>query len=233
MGIMLLIIVLLYFMWSIAVLVFDADIWLRSKLRIEKPKVEPKESPPIPADDFIVRHIYTVSPKKVPSEPVQIKQEDEGETIRENEVTFEEDQSLMKSARIPDNKLDEVFTDTRIEDVDVKYDESEEEPVVEQARGNSCEEIDKAVETACKPNATNEECSHAGKVFSEMEGNELFNMIAERSQIIKRRMNALMELHMSNISTVKPISEKVTKAIEKKKLVVPEDFKDFNIRDFV
>jgi hypothetical protein len=227
------IIVLLYFVWSIAVLVFDADIWLRNKLRIEKPKVEPKESPPIPADDFIVRHIYTVSPKKVPSEPVQIKQEDDGETIRENEVTFEDDQSLVKSARIPDNKLDEVFTNTRIEDVGVKYDESEEEAVVEQASGNSFEEIDKAVETASKPNATNEECSHAGKVFIEMEGNELFNMIAERSQIIKRRMNALMELHMSNISSVKPMSEKVTKAIEKKKLVVPEDFKDFNIRDFV
>lgn len=233
MEIMLLTIVLLYFVWSIAVLVFDADIWLRNKLRIEKPKVEPKESLPIPADDFIVRHTYTVSPKKVPSEPVQIKQEDDGETIRENEVTFEEDQSSVKSARIPDNKLDEVFTDTRIEDVDVKYDESEEEPVVEQASGNSFEEIDKAVETASKPNATNEECSHAGKVFSEMEGSELFNMIAERSQIIKRRMNALMELHMSNIPTVKPISEKVTKAIEKKKLVVPEDFKNFNIRDFV
>ena len=233
MEIMLLTIVLLYFVWSIAVLVFDADIWLRNKLRIEKPKVEPKESPPIPADDFIVRHIYTVSPKKVPNEPVQIKQEDEGETIRENEVTFEEDQSSMKSARIPDNKLDEVFTDTRIEDVDVKYDESEEEPVVEQASGNSFEEIDKAVETASKPNATNEECSHAGKVFIEMEGNELFNIIAERSKQIKRRMNALMELHMSSVSTVKPTSEKATKAIKKKKLVVPEDFKDFNIRDFV
>ena len=233
MGIMLVIIVLLYFVWSIAVLVFDADIWLRSKLRIEKTNVAPKESPPIPADDFIVRHTYTVSPKKVPSEPVQIKQEDGGETIRENEVTFEEDQSSVKSARIPDNKLDEVFTDTRIEDVDVKYDESEEEPVVEQASGNSFEEIDKAVETASKQNATNKECAHAGKVFSEMEGNELFYMIAERSQIIKRRMNALMELHMSNISSVKPMSEKVTKAIEKKKLVVPEDFKDFNIRDFV
>ncbi|WP_439424348.1 hypothetical protein [Segatella copri] len=164
---------------------------------------------------------------------MQIKQEDEGETIRENEVTFEEDQSSMKSARIPDNKLDEVFTDTRIEDVDVKYDESEEEPVVEQASGNSFEEIDKAVETASKPNATNEECSHAGKVFIEMEGNELFNMIAERSKQIKRRMNALMELHMSSVSTVKPTSEKATKAIKKKKLVVPEDFKDFNIRDFV
>lgn len=233
MGIMLLIIVLLYFMWSIAVLVFDADIWLRSKLRIEKTNVAPKESPPIPADGFIVRHIYTVSPKKVPSEPVQIKQEDEGETIKENEVTFEEDQSSMKSARIPDNKLDEVFTDTRIEDVDVKYDESEEEPVVEQASGNSFEEIDKAVETATKPNVTNEECVHAGKVFSEMEGNELFNMIAERSKIIKRRIDALMELHMSNISSDKPMSGKATKVIKKKKLVVPEDFKDFNIRDFV
>ena len=233
MEIMLLTIALLYFAWSIAVLVFDADIWLRNKLRIEKTKVEPKESPPIPADDFIVRHTYTISPKKVPKEPVQIKQEDKGEAIRESEVTFEEDNSSMKSARIPDDKLDEVFTDTRIEDVDVKYDESEEEPAVEQASGNSFEEIDKAVETASKPNATNEECSHAGKVFSEMEGNELFNMIAERSKLIKRRMNALMELHMSDISTVKPTSEKVAKTIKKKKLVVPEDFKDFNIRDFV
>ena len=233
MEIMLLTIALLYFAWSIAVLVFDADIWLRNKLRIEKGKVEPKESPPIPADDLIVRHTYTILPKKVPKEPAQIKQEDKGEAIRESEVTFEEDKSSMKPGRIPDNKLDEVFTDTRIEDVDVKYDESEEEPAVEQASGNTFEEIDKAVETASKPNATNEECSHAGKVFSEMEGNELFNMIAERSKLIKRRMNALMELHMSSVSTVKPTSEKATKAIKKKKLVVPEDFKDFNIRDFV
>lgn len=161
------------------------------------------------------------------------KPEDEGEAIKESEVTFEEDKSSMKSARIPDDKLDEVFTNTRIEDVGVKYEESEEEPVVEQASGNSFEEIDKAVETASKPNATNEECSHAGKVFSEMEGNELFNMIAERSKIIKRRIDALMELHMSNISSDKPMSGKATKVIKKKKLVVPEDFKDFNIRDFV
>ena len=233
MEIMLLTIVLLYFVWSIAVLVFDADIWLRNKLRIEKPKVEPKESPPIPADDFIVRHTYTVSSKKAQKEPVQTKPEDEGEAIKESEVTFEEDKSSMKSARIPDDKLDEVFTNTRIEDVGVKYEESEEEPVVEQASGNSFEEIDKAIETATKPNVTNEECVHAGKVFSEMEGNELFNMIAERSKIIKRRIDALMELHMSNISSDKPMSGKATKVIKKKKLVVPEDFKDFNIRDFV
>lgn len=103
-----------------------------------------------------------------------------------------------------------------------------EEPVVEQASGDKLwGEIDKAVETASKPDATNEECSHAGKVFIEMEGNELFNMIAERSKQISR-MNALMELHMSSVSTVKPTSN--SKGYQKKKLVVPEDFKDFNIR---
>ena len=115
----------------------------------------------------------------------------------------------------------------------MKYNEAEEEPDEEQASGNSFEEIDKAVETASKPNATNEECAHAGKVFSEMEGNELYAKIAERSKLIKRRMDALMELHMSNISTMSPPLEKVPKAVEKKKFVVPEDFKDFNIRDFV
>lgn len=67
MGIMLVIIVLLYFVWSIAVLVFDADIWLRNKLGIEKVKVEPKENPPIPADDFIVRHILYRLTEKSPN----------------------------------------------------------------------------------------------------------------------------------------------------------------------
>ncbi len=127
----------------------------------------------------------------------------------------------------------QAFTDTRIEDVGVEFDDWKKSLVVEQASGSSFEEIDKAVETATKPNVTNEECVHAGKVFSEMEGNELFNMIAERSKIIKRRIDALMELHMSNISSDKPMSGKATKVIKKKKLVVPEDFKDFNIRDFV
>ena len=227
----LLTIALLYMIWSVAVLVFDADIWLKNKLKADKPKYEAKESPPPRGDDFIVKHTYTVSPKTDSME--QVKPKEEGETVKESEVTFEDDKLPKKSARIPDDKLDEAFTDTRIEDVDVEFDDSEEEPTVEQASGNSFEEIDKAVETATKPNVTNEECVHAGKVFSEMEGNELFNMIAERSKIIKRRIDALMELHMSNISSDKPMSGKATKVIKKKKLVVPEDFKDFNIRDFV
>ena len=234
----LLTIALLYIVWSTAILVFDADIWLKNKLKTEKPKDEAKESPPPQADDFIVKHTYTVTPKTEAKEQAQVKPKengeaikDEGEAVKESEVTFDEGNAPKKSARIPDDKLDEAFTDTRIEDVE--YNEAEEEPDAEQASGNSFEEIDKAVETASKPNATNEECAHAGKVFSEMEGNELYEKIAERSKLIKRRMDALMELHMSSFSTMSPQSDKVQKAVEKKKFVVPEDFKDFNIRVFV
>lgn len=230
MGTILLIISLLYIVWGTAVLVFDADIWLREKLNRKKKIEKVNESPPRPIDDFIVRHTYTIAPKKESAE--HPKAREDGEAIKESDVTFEKGQLAEKSARIPDDKLDDVFTDTRIDEVGVRYNEAEEDLGVEQASGNSFEDIDKAVETASKPNATNEECVHAGKVFLDMEGNELFNMIAERSKIIKRRMDALMELHMSNFSSDIPISEKATKVV-KKKLVVPEDFKDFNIRDFV
>lgn len=233
----LLTIALLYIIWSTAILVFDADIWLKDKLKGYKPKEEVEEAPPPPAVDLIVRHTY--GPKvRAPTETPPNGQghttnKEEGETIKENEVTFEENILPQKSARIPDDKLDEAFTDTRIEDVGVEYDDSEEEPDVEQASGNSFEEIGKAVDTVHKSDATNEECAHAGKVFSEMEGNELFKMIAERSKHIKRRIDALMELHMSSISLDKPMVEKVTKTMKKKKFVVPDDIRNFNIRDYV
>ena len=36
----LLTIALLYMIWSVAVLVFDADIWLKNKLKADKPKYD-------------------------------------------------------------------------------------------------------------------------------------------------------------------------------------------------
>lgn len=68
---MLLTIALYYFVWSIAVFEFDADIWLRNKLRIEKTSWT-KESHFIPADDF-AHQTYTVSSKKAQKELVQTK----------------------------------------------------------------------------------------------------------------------------------------------------------------
>ncbi len=47
------------------------------------------------ADDFIVRHTYTVSPKTDSMEQVKPNRDD-GETIKESEVTFEDDKSSEK-----------------------------------------------------------------------------------------------------------------------------------------
>lgn len=232
----LLTIALIYLVWSTAILVFDADIWLKDKLKGYKSKEEEEETPPPPVVDLIVRHTYGPKVRALTETPPngqgQTTNKEEGEALKESEVTFEENVLPKKSIRIPDNKLDEAFTDTRIEDVGVEYDDSEEVPDMEQASGNSFEEIGKAVDTVHKSDATNDECAHAGKVFSEMEGNELFRMIAERSKHIKRRIDALMELHMSSIPFDKPMSEKVA-SVKKKKFVVPDDIKNFNIRDYV
>lgn len=46
-------------------------------------------------------------------------------------------------------------------------------------------------------NATKDRFAHVGKIFSEMDSEKL--QIAERSKIIKRKIDALMELHMSGI----------------------------------
>lgn len=54
----LLTIALLYLVWSTAILVFDADIWLKDKLKGYKSKEEEEETPPPPVVDLIVRHTY-------------------------------------------------------------------------------------------------------------------------------------------------------------------------------
>ena len=52
---------------------------------------------------------------------------------------------------------------------------------------------------AKKTNVTNERFAHVGKTFSDMDSEKLQAEIAERSKIIKRKIDALMELHMSGI----------------------------------
>jgi len=55
------------------------------------------------------------------------------------------------------------------------------------------------MERAKETNATNENFAHVRKIFSGMDSEELQAKIAERSKIIKRKMDALMKLHMSNV----------------------------------
>ena len=48
-------------------------------------------------------------------------------------------------------------------------------------------------------NATKDRFAQVGNIFSEMDSEKLQAEIAERSKIIKRKIDALMELHMSGI----------------------------------
>ena len=72
----LLTIALLYMIWSVAVLVFDADIWLKNKLKADKPKYEAKESP-----------LY-INQSKLYSECKSIKKNLEKRRIIENNKVF-------------------------------------------------------------------------------------------------------------------------------------------------
>ena len=47
--------------------------------------------------------------------------------------------------------------------------------------------------------ATKHRYAHVGKTFTEMVSEKLQAEITERSKIIKRKIDALMELHMSGI----------------------------------
>ncbi|EKC50002.1 TraD, partial [human gut metagenome] len=85
----------------------------------------------------------------------------ESEPVSENDVTFED--PPKNTARIPDELLDDVFTNVRIEDVGVKYSDDEDDADVPQAKGTSFEDIDTAVKTVKASKATDKEKRHAGR----------------------------------------------------------------------
>ena len=147
------------------------------------------------------------------------------EEIREEDVTFAPEVEEKSLARIPDEELDNVFSDLRIKDVMEEDKSDDEEPPVEgYATQGGFEEINKAVMTAKNPDATEEAKIQAGEIFSGLNGTELFEMIKERLSSIDGRVEELMDAYLDN-----PAFD----AIKKKKLVVPAQSENFDIRDYV
>lgn len=201
----------------------------------ERPPVKPTRR-----DDGIVGKSLFKMEVKAPQATIpepQAAKPDEGEDVTDIAVTFADGKDETPPARLPDDKLDEAFTDIRITDVPVEYAEGEEEKQRtgrQYATGASFEEIGEALKVADNPAATTEERKRAGQVFSEMEGNELFSkMIGSNAQRAKR-ITGLMD-EISN----KPISgegEAVGVSVHprnKTGVGVPADISGFDIRDFV
>lgn len=166
------------------------------------------------------------------------------EELREEDVTFADETperhdtaraERMPAARIPDDKLDEAFSDVRMEDVPVEYDGEAPEGTARTgyASGVSFEDIERAVRTAGNPKANEAEEQHAGMVFSRMEGNELFEKLVQSSSAIGKKITGLMERYLNRPAVPRQGTKGAEEPLSPGIPVIPDSVEGFNIRDFV
>lgn len=224
---------LLYNAWLVTYILFGR------KKKDDVPAEERVPTKPPKREDGIVGKSHFKMESKPPTTanpPPSTAINPEGEDITDIAVTFADEEEETPSARLPEDKLDEAFEDIRISDVPQEYDEDEQERAAAKryATGASFEEIGEAIKVADNPSATPQERKQAGQVFSEMEGNTLFNQIINSSPDRARKISGLMD-EISN----KPISgegEAVGVSVHpqnKAEVEIPADISGFDIRDFV
>lgn len=146
---------------------------------------------------------------------------DETEAVDIEDTIFADETDKKPFRQVPTDRLDETFTDIRINDVaDGSEDAEEEEPDTPAARGTSFEDIDRAVKSVRKPEADEAEQLHAGKTFKDIAETELFQKLTDSFAGISDRVNEVIDLYTARAAEVKP-------------LVLPARIEDFDIRDFV
>ena len=146
---------------------------------------------------------------------------EKGIELSEEEATFDDGNTKTAShpAQVPEEKLDETFMSIPPSELVFGEDEPEDEtPDAPQASGSSFDEIDDAVKTAKNPDATETEREQAAKVFTNMEGTELYEKLMAGSSEMSIRIKGLIEIRLK-----KP----------KKEFTVPDNIDEFNIRDYV
>ena len=199
-----------------------ADVW---KSLHETSEERPTKSPsPVSDNEIIGKSKFKMQPPKttaatpVPKESTSEK----GVEMSENDITFEGEKKGREretdSARIPDEKLDEAFTNLSPDELGYSDDEPEEESDRPRASGFSFDEIGEAVHIATKKNPSGKEQQKAREVFAELEDTELYEKLMAGSTEVSIRIKGLMEIHLK-----KP----------KKDFVIPDKLEDFNIRDYV
>ena len=199
-----------------------ADVW---KSLHETSEERPTESPsPVSDNEIIGKSKFRMQPSKttaatpVPKESTSEK----GVEMSENDITFEGEKKGREretdSARIPDEKLDEAFTNLSPDELGYSDDEPEEESDRPRASGFSFDEIGEAVHIATKKNPSGKEQQKAREVFAELEDTELYEKLMAGSTEVSIRIKGLMEIRLK-----KP----------KKDFVIPDKLEDFNIRDYV
>lgn len=195
-----------------------------------------------PPDDIMGRSKFRMPEKTEAEKDILVPEaatSAKAEAVDEKDVTFADEMETADkrmpetetSHQVTDEELDDVFTDSRVSDI-AEYDGDEnydEKPHM--AGGFTFEDIDLAVRTVKKSKATGEERRHAGKVFCDMKGNELFAMIEQSSEATRKKLDELMDFYLDSVTAVQTTSVRAT--TRKEVPAVPDNFEDFNIRDYV
>ena len=182
-----------------------------------------KETPPTDTSDIIGKSRFKMAPTRtktaIPTQEAATSEK--GIELSEEEATFDDGntETVSRPAQVPEEKLDETFTSIPPSELEFGEDEPEDgTPDTPRATGSSFDEIDDAVRAAKNPEATKKECERAAKVFSDMEGTELYEKLMSGSTEMSIRIKGLIEVRLK-----KP----------KKEFTVPDNIDEFNIRDYV
>ena len=199
-----------------------AGLW-RSLDGNETKSVAAQEEVPTAKADIIGKSRFKMASTRttaaIPTQ--QAATSEKGIELSEEEATFDDGntETTSRTAQVPEEKLDETFTSIPPEELGYGENEPEEDASdTPRASGSSFDEIDDACKTAKNPDATQAEREKAVKVFTDMEGTELYEKMMEGSSEIGIRIKGLIEIRLK-----KP----------KKVFVVPDNIEEFDIRNYV
>ncbi|WP_270704607.1 conjugal transfer protein TraD [Bacteroides xylanisolvens] len=199
-----------------------AGLWRSLESKGTKSEAAHKEAPAEEADIIGKSRFRMASTRTTAAiPPQQAATSEKGIELSEEEATFDDGntETASRPAQVPEEKLDETFTSIPPEELGYGEDEPEEDASdMPRASGSSFDEIDDACKTAKNPDATQAEREKAAKVFTDMEGTELYEKMMEGSSEIGIRIKGLIEIRLK-----KP----------KKVFVVPDNIEEFDIRNYV
>ena len=182
-----------------------------------------RETPPAETPDIIGKSRFRMaSTRTTAAIPAQeAATSEKGIGLAEEDATFDDGnaEAVSRPAQVPEEKLDETFTSMQPSELEFGENEPEENgPDLPRASGNSFDEIDDAVKTAKNPQATTAEQDRAAKVFTDMEGTELYEKLMAGSTELSIRIKGLIEIRLK-----KPDKE----------FTVPDNIEEFDIRKYV
>ena len=182
-----------------------------------------RETPPAEKPDIIGKSRFRMaSTRTTAAIPTQeAATSEKGIELSEEEATFDNGntETASRPAQVPEEKLDETFTSIPPEELGYGEDEPDDDASdTPRASGSSFDEIDDACKTAKNPDATQAQREKAAKVFSDMEGTELYEKMMEGSSEIGIRIKGLIEIRLKK---------------SEKEFVVPDNIEEFDIRNYV